>query len=113
MSNRTMSCARLLHFPPLPELPEPLHGQALAAVEVAHQCGLAGLNAAMAQLREHAPDWTPLPRYQQRAYLPCTWIHQGQLPTRANGMLLDDLEHFASWSLLDMPDLSNASSIAQ
>jgi FAD/FMN-containing dehydrogenase len=31
VSNRIMSCGRLLQFPPLPELPEPLRGQAFAA----------------------------------------------------------------------------------
>jgi hypothetical protein len=41
VSNRTMSCGRLLQLPPLHEVPHHLRGRAFVAVEVAHQGNLA------------------------------------------------------------------------
>jgi FAD/FMN-containing dehydrogenase len=91
VSNRTMSCARLLQFPPLPELSETLRGRAFAAVEVAHQGELAELNAAMAPLRDLAPELDTIAEMPTAGLFALHVDPPGPTPARANGMLLNDL----------------------
>ncbi len=75
MSERTMSCGRLLQFPPLPELPPPLRVQAFAVVEIAHQGSLAELTAAD-RCESWNPASTPSLRSPQRHVTACSWIHR-------------------------------------
>jgi FAD/FMN-containing dehydrogenase len=91
VSNRTMSCGRLLQFPPLAELPPPLRGQAFAAVEVAHQGDLAELDAAIAPLRELGPDLDTITDLPTSELFALHMDPPGPTPARANGMLLNDL----------------------
>jgi FAD/FMN-containing dehydrogenase len=92
VSNRTMSCGRLLQFPPLPELPEPLRGQAFAAVEVAHQGDLAELDATITPLRELEPDLDTITDMPTAELFALHMDPPGPTPARANGMLLNDLQ---------------------
>ena len=89
--NRTMSCGRLLQLPPLPELPEPLRGQAFAAVEVAHQGHLADLDATIAPLRELGPGLDTIAEIPTARLFALHMDPPGPTPARANGMLLDDV----------------------
>ena len=91
VSNRTMSCGRLLQFPPLPELPEPLRGQAFAAVEVAHQGDLAELDAAIAPLRDLGPSLDTIADIPTAELFALHMDPPGPTPVRANGMLLNDV----------------------
>jgi FAD/FMN-containing dehydrogenase len=91
VSNRTMSCARLLQFPPLPELPEPLRGRAFTAVEVAYQGDLAELNTVMIPLRELSPELDTIAEIPVAGLFTLHMDPSGPTPARANGMLLDDL----------------------
>ena len=91
VSNRTMSCGRLLQFPPLPELPEPLRGQAFAAVEVAHQGDLAELDATIAPLRELGPGLDTIAEIPTAGLFALHMDPPGPTPVRANGMLLNDV----------------------
>jgi FAD/FMN-containing dehydrogenase len=91
VSSRTMSCGRLLQFPPLPELPEPLRGQAFAAIEIAHQGELAELDAIIAPLRELGPGLDTIAEIPTAGLFALHMDPPGPTPARANGMLLDDL----------------------
>jgi len=91
VSDRTMSCGRLLQLPPLPELPASLRGQAFALVEVVHQGDLAELDAAIAPLRDLGPD---LDTITQMPTVRLAELHMdppGPTPCRGNGMLLHDV----------------------
>jgi FAD/FMN-containing dehydrogenase len=91
VSNRTMSCGRLLQFPPLPELPAPLRGQAFAAVEVAHQGDLAELAATIAPLRDLGADLDTITEMPTAGLFTLHMDPPGPTPCRGNGMLIDDL----------------------
>jgi FAD/FMN-containing dehydrogenase len=91
VSNRTMSCGRLLQFPPLPELSEPLRGQAFAVVEVAHQGDLEELDATIAPLRDLGPGLDTIAGIPTSALFALHMDPPGPTPARANGMLLDDV----------------------
>jgi FAD/FMN-containing dehydrogenase len=89
--NRTMSCGRLLQFPPLPEWPEPLRGHAFAALDVAHQGKLAELDAAIAPLRDLAPELDTIAEMPTAELFALHMDPPGPTPARANGMLLNDV----------------------
>jgi FAD/FMN-containing dehydrogenase len=91
VSNRTASCGRLLQFPPLPDLPEPLRGQAFAAVDVAHQGDLAELDATIAPLRELGPGLDTIAEIPTAELFALHMDPPGPTPVRANGMLLNDV----------------------
>jgi FAD/FMN-containing dehydrogenase len=91
VSNRTMSCGRLLQFPPLPELPPPLRGQAFAVVEVAHQGDLAELGATIAPLRDLGPDLDTITEMPPVGLFALHMDPPGPTPCLGNGMLLDNL----------------------
>jgi FAD/FMN-containing dehydrogenase len=50
------SCARLLNFPPLPDLPEPLRGRSFVAIEVAHMSDAAAATEQLRPLRALKPE---------------------------------------------------------
>jgi FAD/FMN-containing dehydrogenase len=91
VSNRTMSCGRLLQFPPLPELPPQLRGRAFVAVEVAHQGDLAELNATVAPLRELGPGLDTIAEIPTAGLFALHMDPPGPTPARANGMPLNDV----------------------
>jgi FAD/FMN-containing dehydrogenase len=91
VSNRTMSCGRLLQLPPLPELPPPLRGQAFAAVEVAHWGDLAELDTNIAPLRELGPGLDTLAEIPAAGLFALHMDPPEPTHARANGMLLDDV----------------------
>jgi FAD/FMN-containing dehydrogenase len=91
VSNRTMSCGRLLQFPPLPELPSPLRGQAFVVVEIAHQGDRAELDATIGPLRELGPDMDTITEMPTTELFALHMDPPGPTPARGNGMLLDDL----------------------
>jgi FAD/FMN-containing dehydrogenase len=100
VSNRTMSCGRLLQFPPLPELPEQLRGRAFAAVEVAHQGDPAELSAVVAPLRDLGPGLDTIAEIPTAGLFALHMDPPGPTPARANGMLLNDLPPAAIDSLI-------------
>ena len=91
VSNHTMSCGRLLQFPPLPELPPPLRGRAFAAVEVAHHGDLAEFNATIAPLRDLGPDLDTITEMPTAGLFALHMDPPGPTPCRGNGMLINDL----------------------
>jgi FAD/FMN-containing dehydrogenase len=91
VSNRTMSCGRLLQFPQLPELPEPMRGQAFAAVEVAHQGELGELDAAITPLRDLGPVIDTITEIPTARLGELHMDPPGPVPCRGNGMLLNDV----------------------
>ena len=89
VSNRTMSCGRLLQLPPLPELPAPLRGQAFVAVEVAHQGDVAELNKVVSPLRDLGPVMDTITEIPTARLAELHMDPPGPTPCRGNGMLLN------------------------
>lgn len=87
----TMSCGRLLQFPPLPELSPPLRGQAFVAVEVAHQGDIGEINDLLAPLRALGPTLDTVASIETPALAALHMDPPGPTPCRGNGMLLDHL----------------------
>lgn len=87
----TMSCGRLLQLPPLPELPPPLRGQALVAVEIAHQGDAGEIDGALAPLRALGPTLNTVASIEAPALAGLHMDPPGPTPCRGNGMLLDYL----------------------
>lgn len=87
---QTMSCGRLLQFPPLPELPDLLRGQAFVSVEIVHQGEPAELAELVSPLRELGPvadtiAVIPAPRLAELHLDP-----PGPTPACGGGLILDD-----------------------
>jgi FAD/FMN-containing dehydrogenase len=91
VSNRTMSCGRLLQLPPLPELPERLRGQAFAVVEVAHQGNLRELDTVIAPLRDLGPAMDTIAEIPTARLAQLHMDPPGPTPCHGNGMLLNDV----------------------
>ena len=91
VSNRTMTCGRLLQPPPLPEVPHHLRGRALVAVEVAHQGDLAELDATIAPLRDLRPVIDTITEIPTARLAELHMDPPGPTPCRGNGMLLNDV----------------------
>lgn len=96
----TMSCGRLLQFPPLPELPDHLRGQALVSVEIAHQGEHAELAELISPLTGLGPivdtvAVTPSPRLAELHLDP-----PGPTPACGGGLLLNDLQASAVDALI-------------
>jgi FAD/FMN-containing dehydrogenase len=89
--DQTMSCGRLLQFPPLPDLPPPLSGQAFVVIEVAHQGPLAELNAAVAPLRELGPTLDTIDEIPTAGLFALHMDPPGPTRCRGNGILLNDV----------------------
>jgi hypothetical protein len=92
---QTMSCGRLLQFPPFPEIPEPLRGRAFVVVEVAHVGEMSELAPMLEPLRACGPvldTVAPCPPVGLAA------LHMdppGPTPGTGDGMLLTDLPNEA------------------
>jgi FAD/FMN-containing dehydrogenase len=88
---RTMSCGRLLQLPPLPELPPPLSGQALVAVEVAHQGALDELAESITPIRNLGPTLDTIAEIPTAGLSALHMDPPGPTPCRGNGMVLAEL----------------------
>jgi FAD/FMN-containing dehydrogenase len=91
VSNRTMSCGRLLQLPPLPEVPLHLRGRAFVALEVAHQGDVAELDATIAPLRDLRPVIDTITEIPTARLAELHMDPPGATPCRGNGMLLNDV----------------------
>ena len=91
VSDRTMSCGRLLQLPPVPEVPSPLRGRAFVAVEVAHQGDLAELDATIAPLRDLGPVIDTITEIPTARLAELHMDPPGPTPCSGNGMLLNDI----------------------
>jgi FAD/FMN-containing dehydrogenase len=85
------SCVRLLHVPPLPEIPEPFRGRSLVAVE-AVSCGArAEADGLLAELRALAPQMDTFALLPPRELGHLHLDPEHPTPGIGNGMLLDEL----------------------
>jgi FAD/FMN-containing dehydrogenase len=86
------SVGRLLRFPPLPELPEPLRGQSFAVIEAA--CQLADDEAVelLAPLRALGPAMDTVARIPVTALAQLHMDPPGPVPGHGDGMLLGELD---------------------
>ena len=85
------SCARLLHVPPLPEVPEPFRGRSLVAVE-AVSCGDAGAaDGVLAALRALEPELDTFASMRPRELGRLHLDPDHPTPAIGNGMLINAL----------------------
>jgi FAD/FMN-containing dehydrogenase len=91
LSNATMSCARLIQLPPLPELPPPLSGRALVGIELVHQGPLDELVRLIEPLRALGPTMDTVGELPTAALLALHMDPPGPTPCRGDGMLLSDV----------------------
>ena len=85
------SCARLLRFPPLPHIPEPVRGRPFAVVEAVHLGSAADTDKLLAPLRRLRQAHETV---RQASLLDLLTIHMdppGPVPGVGDGMLLDEL----------------------
>ena len=87
---QTMSCGRLLQFPPLPELPDLLRGQALASVEIVHQGEPTELAQLIGPLRELGPVADSIAVISAPRLAELHLDPPGPTPAVGGGLLLDD-----------------------
>lgn len=95
VSECTMSCGRLLQFPPLPDLPRMLRGQAFAAIGIAHQGSRKELDAAITSLRRLQPSIDTLTEMPASQLSTLHMDPPGPTPVRAHGLLLRELPETA------------------
>ena len=86
-----MTCGRLLQLPPLPQLPAPLRGQAVVAVEAVHQGSRSELDVELAALRALGPFLDTVAEISTAQLAGLHMDPPGPTPCRGNGTLLHDL----------------------
>ena len=103
MSNSTMSCARSLQLPLLPELPPPLRGQAFVVVGVAHQGELGQLDLAISPLRDLEPVMDTITEIPTAQLAELNIGPPDPLPAAAMGCCSTTYHHQRSMRLLPVP----------
>ncbi|MGN6331182.1 MAG: FAD-binding oxidoreductase [Motilibacteraceae bacterium] len=96
----TMSCGRLLRFPPLEDIPEPLRGGAFVVVEVAHQGTAEEAEGLLAPLRTLGPAMDTVATIPVPALAGLHMDPPGPVPGAGDGTLLRDLDDAAIDALL-------------
>ncbi len=87
----TATCARLMQFPPMPELPEPMRGQSFVVVEVAHLAGVAETDALLAPLRALGPVMDNVAAAPTSELWRLHMDPPGPVPAAGEGRVLDGL----------------------
>jgi hypothetical protein len=85
------SSGRLLRFPPLPQLPEPLRGRSFAAVEVVHLGSAADTDELLAPIRALRPVRDTVSPATPLDLLTVHMDPPGPVPGVGDGMLLGEL----------------------
>jgi FAD/FMN-containing dehydrogenase len=91
MPEEVASCGRLLRFPPLPHIPEPVRGRSFAAVEAVHLGPAADADKLLAPLRKLGPARDTIGPASPLDLLTIHMDPPGPVPGVAEGMLLDEL----------------------
>jgi len=94
------SSARLLQFPPLPHIPEPVRGRSFVAVEIVHLGNAAKAEKLLAPLRELQPVRDTVSRKTPVDLLGIHMDPPGPVPGVGDGMQLDQLPAEAIDALL-------------
>ena len=85
------TCVRLLHLPPLPELPEPLRGKAFAAIDGAIDAPAEEAERLLAPLRALHPIMDSFATMPAAALGQIHMDPPDPTPARGDGMILSDL----------------------
>jgi FAD binding domain len=85
------SCGRLLRFPPLPHIPEPVRGRSFAAIEAVYLGPAADTGELLAPLRALRPVRDTIRLATPLDLLTIHMDPPGPVPGVADGMLLDEL----------------------
>jgi hypothetical protein len=85
------SCGRLIQFPPLPHIPEPVRGRSFVVVEAVHLGCAADTDELLSPLRTLRPVCDTVSRATPRDLLRIHMDPPGPVPGVGDGMLLDEL----------------------
>ncbi|MEO6822945.1 MAG: FAD-binding protein [Candidatus Nanopelagicales bacterium] len=94
------ACIRLLQFPPLPDIPEPMRGNSFVVVEVVHAGDESDAQATVAPLRELGPVMDTIATIPAPALAHLHMDPPGPVPGVGDGFVLDDLPAAAQSALL-------------
>jgi hypothetical protein len=94
------ACIRLLQFPPLPDIPEPMRGNSFVVVEVVHAGDEADAQAIVAPLRALGPAMDTIATIPAPALAHLHMDPPGPVPGVGDGFVLDDLPAAAQTALL-------------
>jgi hypothetical protein len=95
------SCARVLHLPPLPELPPALAGRSFAVVEVVSQLDETATDALLAPLRALGPNLDTVHRTPMTELSALHMDPPGPTPGLGDGALVQRLDEAAVDAFLD------------
>ena len=94
--------ARLMNFPPVPDIPEQLRGQSFAIIDVVHLGAPAEADALLAPLRALQPVTDTIAAMPAQALGSLHMDPDRPVPARADGLLLDSLPAQAVDQILDV-----------
>jgi hypothetical protein len=101
LDERATLCARLLHLPPMPDLPEFLRGKAFAAIDGAVNAPDDEAEIILRPFTELGPTTNTFARIPAAALSQVHMDPTQPVPAGGNGMVLDDLPDGAIDALLD------------
>jgi len=92
LPDRVTSAARVMHFPPMPELPEPLRGNSFVVVEAAMALEDLAASDLLTDLRNLGPDMDTFARIPMTELAHLHMDPPGPVPGVGEGCLLTDLD---------------------
>ena len=76
-----LSIGRMLKFPPLPEVPEPMRGNSFGVIEAVYMGDEAEGAELIKRCATWGPPWTPSLRCRRPGSSSCTWTRPSRCPT--------------------------------
>jgi FAD/FMN-containing dehydrogenase len=111
MPEQLSSCGRIMRFPPFPEVPEPLRGQAFALVEVAYAGGEVAGRGLTAPLRELGPVLDTTGMIPARELSKLHMDPPGPVPGKGDGLLLAGIDAAAVRAVVGAAGAESGSSL--
>jgi FAD/FMN-containing dehydrogenase len=105
------SCGRIMRFPPFPEIPEPLRGNAFALVEVVYAGEAAAGEALVAPLRELGPALDTLAVIPARELSKLHMDPPGPVPGSGDGRLVAGIDADAVRAVVEAAGAESGSSL--
>jgi FAD/FMN-containing dehydrogenase len=109
LPDEIMSCGRLLRFPPLPDIPEPLRGGAFAAIEIVHLAAASATADLIAPLRALGPVMDTVASATPADILALHMDPPGPVPCLGDGRMLTELPDAAVAELMKVAGPDEAS----
>jgi FAD/FMN-containing dehydrogenase len=111
MPDEVSSCGRIMRFPPFPDVPEPLRGNAFALVEVVYAGGQAAGEALTAPIRELGPVLDTTGMIPARELSKLHMDPPGPVPGAGDGRLVAGIDADAVRAVVDAAGAESGSSL--